>query len=214
MRSTAKRRPAIAFCALLLGCLDLAHTNPFDPEAKVDVQVSGPDSAFSMQQVVAYTYTSNPEWPGVVEWRTGNDALLQSIGDGRYAVVGAATPPNDTASVIALLGTHVGTHRVVIRQRLTGLALSCVPASSRCVFPVGTSNAAVVLTGHDANGFGMVVPFSVQVVSSQPSVLRIDGGASGSAVSFTVAVTPLARGTSYVVASSSGVRDSILVTVP
>jgi hypothetical protein len=214
-RESSRRVAALALCLTTGGvaCVDLAHTNPFDPATKVDIQVSGPDSASSLQQILTYSFTSNPEWPGVAAWRTSNEALLHSLGDGRYGVVGAATPPNDTSSVVVVLGTHVATHRVVVQQRLTGLTVTCVPANSQCVLPIGTPNAAVSVTGHDANGFGMAVPFSVQIVSRQSSIVRMDGS-PGTAISFTLPVTPLARGTSYIVASSGQVRDSVLVTVP
>src|SRR5512132_157859 len=99
----------IAVALLLAGCLDLAHTNPFDPKTPIDIEVTGPESATSLQQIVTYAYTSSPTWPGPVVWRSTNEALLHSLGDGRYGVVGAAAPPNDTASVLVLLGTHAAT---------------------------------------------------------------------------------------------------------
>lgn len=199
-------------CALAVaGCLDLAHTNPYDPETKVDIQLTGPETATNLQQIITYSFTSNPEWPGAAQWKSTNEALLHSLGDGQFGVVGIAAPPNDTASVVVLLGTHVATSRVVVAQQLTGFTFTCVGATSPCVFQSGQPRS-ISFEGHDGNGFRMVLPYSVQVSSRQPSVLRIDSS-PGPGVTFTVNVSPLAVGTSYFVASALGVRDSILVTV-
>ena len=196
---------------LLAGCLDLAHTNPFDPKTPIAIEVTGPESATSLQQIVTYAYTSSPTWPGPVEWRSTNDALLHSLGDGRFGVVGVAAPPNDTASVLLLLGTHAATRRVVVRQQLAGFGFTCVGASAPCVYQAGQART-IAVEGHDANGFRMVLPYSVQMSSTQPSVLRVDG-APGTGVTFSVGVSLLTGGTSYLVVSASGVRDSVLVTV-
>jgi hypothetical protein len=195
----------------LAGCLDLAHTNPFDPETKVDIQLTGPESATNLQQIITYSVTSNPQWPGAVQWRSTNEALLHSLGDGQFGVVGIAAPPNDTASVVVLLGTHVATSRVVVAQQLTGFTFACGGATSPCVFQSGQPRS-ISFEGHDGNGFRMVLPYSVQVSSRQPGVLRIDSS-PGPGVTFTVNVSPLTVGTSHFVASALGVRDSILVTV-
>jgi hypothetical protein len=196
---------------LLAGCLDLAHTNPFDPGTRVDIAVTGPDAATSLQQIVTYAYTSAPAWPGAVEWRSTNDGLLHSLGAGRFGVVGVAAPPNDTASVLVLLGTHAATRRVVVTQRLAGFTFSCIGASTPCSYQSGQART-IALEGHDANGFRMVLPYSVQVSSTQPNVLRVDS-APGLGVAFSVGISPLTPGTSYLVATASGVGDSVLVTV-
>ena len=219
-RRSGTRRPTrrtqwlsmIGVCVLTVaGCLDLAHTNPFDPETKVEIQLTGPESATSLQQILTYSFTSKPAWTGTVQWKSTNEALLHSLGDGQFGVVGVAAAPNDTASVLILLGTHTATHRVVVTQQLTGFTFTCIGAASPCVFQSGQPRS-IAFDGHDANGFRMVLPYSVQVSSSQPGVLRIDSS-PGSGVTFTVSVSPLAAGTSYFVASALGVRDSVLVTV-
>jgi len=207
-----QRFSVFGVCALALaGCLDLAHTNPYDPETKVDIQLSGPESATNLQQIISYSFTSNPEWPGTVQWKSTNEALLHSLGDGQFGVVGIAAPPNDTSSVLVLLGTHVVTRRVVVTQQLTGFTFTCTGATSPCVFQSGQPRT-ISFEGHDGNGFRMVLPYSVQVSSRQPSVLRIDSS-PGAGVTFTANVFPLSPGTSYFVASALGVRDSVLVTV-
>jgi hypothetical protein len=217
MTSSARAiRGGIAVLGILvcaLGCLDLAHTNPFDPAAKVEVQVTGPDSAYSLQQIITFSFTSTPEWPGVIDWKTANESLLHSLGDGRFGVVGVAAPPNDTASVVVFLGTHSAAHRVVVSQRVAGFTFVCVYRGEPCVFPVGVRDANVNVEGHDANGFAMRMPYSVQVESSRPSVVRIDGSRPATPGRFTFAVTALAPGTSYFIASSGSVKDSVLVIV-
>ena len=195
----------------LAGCRDLAHTNPYDPETRVDIQLTGPESGTNLQQIITYSFTSNPVWPGAALWKSTNEALLHSLGDGQFGVVGIAAPPNDTASVVVLLGTHVATQRVVVAQQLTGFTFTCTGATSPCVFQSGQPRS-ISFEGHDGNGFRMVLPYSVQVSSRQPSVLRIDSS-PGPGVTFIVNVSPLAAGTSWFVASALGVRDSVLVTV-
>ena len=145
---------ALGLAAAALGCLDLAHTNPFDPATPVAVQVTGPDSAYSFQQIIPFSFTSDPEWAGVVQWKTSNEKLLHSYGDGRFGVVGFAAPPNDSASVVVLLGTHAATHRVVVAQKVAGFTFTCPFRDAPCQFPRGAGNAVVDFEGHDANGFG------------------------------------------------------------
>jgi hypothetical protein len=203
----------LALAAYTLACVDLAHTNPYDPETPFDVQVSGPDSAFSFQQIIPFSFTSDPEWSGPVQWKTSNDKLLHSFGDGRFAVVGFAAPPNDTASVVVLLGTHTATHRVVVTQKVAGFSFACPVRDAPCQFPRGAGNAVVNFEGHDANGFRMVGPYSVQVASTQPGVLRIDQFVAAPAGTYSVAVSPLTVGTCYFIAISGGKRDSVFVTV-
>jgi hypothetical protein len=204
---------ALALAAVALGCLDLAHTNPFDPATPVAVQVTGPDSAYSFQQIIPFSFTSDPDWAGVVQWKTSNEKLLHSFGDGRFGVVGFAAPPHDTASVVVLLGTHAATHRVVVTQKVAGFTFTCPFRDAPCQFPRGAGNAVVNFEGHDANGFRMVGPYSVQVASSQPSVLRVDQFVAAPLGSYSVAVSPLTVGTCYFIASSGGLRDSVLVNV-
>jgi hypothetical protein len=211
-RALALRATAAALAlAGSAACLDLAHTNPFDPATKVDIQVTGPDSAFSLQQIIGFSVASKPDWSGVVEWKTTNESVLQSLGDGRYGVVGVVAPPNDTASVLVLLGTHTATHRVVVRQRVAGFRFPCLAGGS-CGVPVG-ARTGLTFEGHDANGFRMVLPYSVQAESRQPSVLRIDGYLPSPVGSYTVGISALAAGATYLVVSSGVARDSVLVTV-
>jgi hypothetical protein len=210
------RRSSFATLGLIagvVGCLDLAHTNPFDPGTPIDIAVTGPDSAYSLQQIIGFSFTSDPEWPGVVAWKSSNEGLLHSLQDGRFGVVGAAAPPNDTASVMVLLGTHVATHRVVVRQRLVAFTFACFAATSPCVYSAGKRDASIIVAGRDANGFPIAVPFVLQLQSTRPNVLRIDGNPGGPETAFTLPVSPLTPGTSFVIASSAGFRDSVLVTV-
>jgi hypothetical protein len=204
---------ALGIVACALGCLDLAHTNPFDPATPIDVSLTGPDSAYSLQQIIPFSFTSGTQWPGVVGWRSTNEALLHSLGDGRFGVVGFAPAPNDTASVVVSLGTHTATHRVVVSQRVGGFTFGCPTSGGPCVFPLGSRDAAIHFEAHDANGFRMVAPYSVQVASSQPSVMRVDGSVAAPALGFTVTVSPLATGTCWFIASSAGRGVSVFVTV-
>lgn len=212
LRAISSRAVSVALIAGAVGCLDLAHTNPFDPATRVDVRVSGPDSTYSIQQIIEFAFTSEPTWAGAVEWKTTNDNLLHPLGGGRYGVVGVAAPPNDTASAVAILGTHVASHRVVVTQRVVGFRFLC-NASASCFFTVGARDATIGFDGRDANGYGMVLPFSAQAESSRPSVLRIDRNLPARAGAFSYAVTPLGAGTSYFIVSSGSTRDSVLVTV-
>ena len=210
-RAVRSRVLCIVALAGAMGCLDLAHTNPFDPASKVDVRVSGPDSTYSIQQIVTFTFTSTPPWSGVVEWRSTNDNMLHSLGDGRFGVLNVAAAPNDTVSVVAVLGTHTASHRIVVTQRVVGFDFVC--NSSCFFFRVGASGARIGFDGRDANGYGTRLPFAAQLVSSRPNVLRIDQSLPSRPGEFSYAVTPLAPGTAYVIASSGSARDSALVTV-
>ena len=206
------RLVALGLAACALACADLAHTNPYDPATPIEVEVSGPDSAHSFQQIIPFSYKSDPAWAGPVGWKTSNVNLLHSYGDGRFGVVGFAASPNDTASVIVSLGTHTATHRVVVAQKVAGFTFACPVRGAPCVFARG-ANAGIDFEGHDATGFRMFGPYSVEVGSSQPGVLRIDRFVAAPLGSYSVAVSTLAAGTCYFIASSGGVRDSVFVTV-
>lgn len=208
------RLAIVAVIAGAVGCLDLAHTNPYDPAATdVTIQVSGPDSTHSIQEIVQFKYTSDPSWSGPVEWKTSNDRVLHPLGEGKYGVVSVAAAPNDTVSAMVVLGTHVASHRVVVTQRVTGFDFSCSAFPTCQFYRLGVRPSSFGFRGHDANGFGVALPFTAQVTSSQPSVARIDGALPAQPGEVIYAVTPLTLGNSYFIMSSGAARDSALVAV-
>lgn len=214
MRSLCVRslsRLALTLCA---GCADFAHTNPFDPETKVDIAIAGPQSTSSLQERLDFTFSSSPAWSGSVSWTSSDPTVLHSVGGGTFSVVGVRPPPDDTASVLVHLGTHVAAYRVQVRQALATFEFTCMAALPGCVFPIGDLDQHIAVLQRDANDFPMMVPLAAQYRSRDTAVLQIQRVAAGSGSGELVFVTPISRGASYVVATAGGVSDSVRVVVP
>ena len=211
-----RRRMQAAIVALAAGqalaCGEYAHRNPYDPETKTQIVITGPDTLWSIYEVRKYGATATPALPdgGGIRWESegvnNGSAVLGSRGSGEFQAlkVGEAT-------VIAKVGRHVATKRVVVRQRAARVficpAVQCSPlqlgpVGSTRQLPVGQSDAfGTALDGSQPRS-------AVTYSSDAPSIVAIVTGSPTS-----VTIQGVGNGTTWVRARLADWTDSVRVTV-
>ena len=95
---------------LVIGCRDLAHVNPYDPDAPFDITLSGPEAGI-VGDTLSYTAETKPvwTWPQPPEWSTLDSRILFPLGEGRYVA-----RREGTATIQVRFGPRFGTRRIVI----------------------------------------------------------------------------------------------------
>lgn len=182
----------------LLGCGDLAHTNPVDPDGPLTISITGPTEIHSHGQQVTYTFTSVPEWHfGAPLWGSSSPSVLT------LAVAGGTfVSRRDGDAIITLqLGPHVAELHVRVSQVASGVTVrTCDGGPAR----IPTINGALPLCAfvHDSAG-ASVAGQAVSLASDDQSIVELqDSVAIGRGA-----------GATYVRASAGDWRDSLLVTV-
>lgn len=182
----------------LLGCGDLAHTNPVDPEGQLSITIVGPTEIHSLGQEVDYTFTSVPEWHyGAPNWVSSAPSVLAlAVGGGRFV------SRSDGDAVLTLhLGPHSAEIHVTVSQLATGVAVRTCDGGPAQILTLG---GTLPLCAFVRDGVGSPIEGqAVSLTADDPSIIEL---------SDTVAVGRGA-GTTYVRASAGAWRDSLLVTV-
>jgi hypothetical protein len=183
----------------LLGCGDLAHTNPLDPESHPVITITGPTEIHSLGQQVTYSFTSVPEWRSKIpiSWASSDGAVLYSIhGDERFMTLG-----NGTAEVQVTLGPHTGTLSVTVSQIATDVIVkSCDGRPAE----ITVLEHAYPLCAYVRDSVGSrVASQSVTLTSDDPATVEVRD---------TTAIAHR-NGAVYVRATAGAWRDSLLVTV-
>jgi hypothetical protein len=182
----------------LLGCGDLAHTNPVDPESSMTITIDGPTEIHSIGQQVDYTYSSTPEWTfGAAVWSSSAPAVLAlAAGGGRMVSTG-----NGDAMVTLSLGPHTAEVHVTVAQVAAGVTVrACTGQPARIPFVGGKLPLCAFV--HDSLG-SRVAGEEVSLSSDDSSIVELQD---------TTAVAR-ATGETFVRASSGSWRDSLLVQV-
>ena len=215
LRSRAQlfARGGSAVMGLLLaaaGCGEYQPTNPYDARFTNTLTLEGPDTTYSIGQVVLFTVNAVPAWPDAqAVWASSNDAL-KSLGGGRFQVM-SATHDDQFATITATLGTKILSHSIRLRQRASDVLLQGGPGSTH-----PDSSLAFAL--------GAVMPLTVQVEDANGHLIP-DTLASGhvlatlsvrdTAVAAIVGNRLYSRGVgrTWVVAQADGRTDSLVVRV-
>jgi hypothetical protein len=203
-----------AFAAgLTLACGEYAHRNPYDPETGTRIVITGPDTLWSISEVAAYTATVSPAVPGGAGliWSVadpGNgDQVLGSRGAGSFQALDVGV-----ANVLASVGRHTVSKRVVVRQRAARLFFFCPNACTSLSMANGTTRDLFV-GQYDALGTGLrsgEARSPVTYSSRDPGIVAI---VPGSAAPTGVSIRAFAPGTAYVLAQLGDWKDSVRVTV-
>lgn len=211
-----RRRMQAAIVALAVGvvpgCGEYAHRNPYDPETETRIVITGPDTLWSIHELREYSATVSPAVPngGDIQWesegRNNTSAVLGSRGSGQFQTLSVGE-----ATVVAKVGRHVATKRVVVRQRAARVficpAVPCAPVRLGQVgttrqLPVGQSDS--LGTALDGSQPRSAVTYS----SDAPSIVAIVAGSPTS-----VTIQGVGNGTTRVRARLGNWTDSVLVTV-
>ena len=105
------RLPLCAVAFLLVNaCRDLAHVNPYDPEAPFDITLSGPELGF-VGDTLTFTAETKPvwTWPQPPEWSSLNSRVLFPLGEGRYVA-----RADGTATIQVRFGPRFATRQVLV----------------------------------------------------------------------------------------------------
>lgn len=102
----------LAAVTLATGACDLREpfprTNPFDPDAEVEITLLAPDSTHAVGERITVTVQSSmplPPGPLAITWRSSNPSLLTSLGNGDYLVLNATTTYVPVTVVADFAGT-------------------------------------------------------------------------------------------------------------
>lgn len=103
---------ALAACTAVVGACDLRdpfpRTNPFDPDAEIEITLVAPDSTHAVGERFAVTVQSSvplPPGPLAITWRSSSPGLLTSLGNGDYLVLNATTTYVPVTVVADFAGT-------------------------------------------------------------------------------------------------------------
>lgn len=192
-------------CVVLAACGEYAHSNPFDPATKVDIVITGPDSAHSIHEMLTFTYAISRSWPGVVpQWLSGSDGVLGARTPGQFETNGPGT-----ADVLVSVGAHTGSHRVVVIQRPKHM-IFCYFAACLTTIAVGDVTT-LNLVQTDSLGTVLLAgqtPAQLQYAVRPAGVLQITTSSPSS-----VQLKAIGSGSAYVVATLGTYTDSVGVTV-
>lgn len=103
---------ALAALALAAGACDLRdpfpRTNPFDPDAEVEITLVAPDSTHAVGERFTVTVQSSaplPPGPLAITWRSSSNGILTSLGNGDFLVLSATTTYVPVTVVADFAGT-------------------------------------------------------------------------------------------------------------
>lgn len=207
-RSAVRLAVAGLFAA---ACGEYAITNPFDTRVAVELTLNGPDTTYSIRQRLAFTVESSRPLPGArPEW-TSSGGALESLGNGLF-VVRSASYQDTVVTVTVSVGTRSASRIVHVRQRAARIVMTgqgtAAPSDSTLAPALGV-RVPLALAVFDSAGYPIAMPWN-----GTPPNLAVAGrdttvvaqGADGT-------LYARAEGTTYVVASIDGRRDSIVTRV-
>jgi hypothetical protein len=233
MRTTRSRTALAGAIALTLcvACLDIKHTNPFDPDTPLRVTIM-PETLFSVAGEVHFTFSTVPEItdPGPA-WGGGN-ADLSPLGYAGSFFSHAAPlwPQTETVQVSIGVGRNnllnlphysyarVFNGSVVVTQRLVQLHARC-PDTNICDTLSAGASWSVFMDGFDALGSGiagLVTPTMnpPDVPAIAQFIVRDTSIASASPIGMRAAsVTAKRSGSTWLIAQRDSLRDSLQLVV-
>jgi hypothetical protein len=233
MRNSRARTTLAGALALTLcvACLDIKHTNPFDPDTPLRVTIM-PETVFSVAGEVHFTFSTVPEIidPGPT-WGGGNTDL-SPLGDAGIFFSHAAPlwPQTETIQVSIGVGRnnllnlpHYSNSRVfngsvLITQRLVRIQARC-PDTNVCDTLSAGASWSVFVDGFDALGSGIaglatptMNPLNVAAIAQ--FIVRDTSIASASPIGMRAAsVTAKRSGSTWLVAQRDSLSDSLRLVV-
>jgi hypothetical protein len=205
---------SLAVFGLLIAsaCSDYPHANPWDPASVVQIELTGPDTTYSVGEVVTFTFRTTPEWPNVVAgWSSSNETVLWPMGNGQF-VVRPFGNGFGHVDVVLTLGPHSQRHELVLAQRFAKVAIVGCSASPCLSFGVLGHQLTLTAELRDALDYRLAEAFATDVNvtfrSTRPEVARIASSGPRS-----VTVESVSNGSSWMVASAGSSSDSVLVSV-
>ncbi len=233
MRSRRRSAPlsAAALLVLAVACLDIKHTNPFDPGTPVVFTLVGPETLFSVGGLVQYHFATVPPIVDKTAQWGGGDSFF-STGDasgGLYYSFGAPLwPATDTvtlrvtvgfiAKITHLVGSRSFSGTIIITQRLVRLTLRCPDTHACDTLSVGVAQA-VYVDGADSLGSqisGLKTPTTnpLGVPAVATFTMRDTTVASVATLGMRVAtVTAKKSGSTWMVARRDQLSDSVRIVV-
>ncbi len=202
--------------AVGISCTDTPRTNPFDPQAHVELVLVGPDSATSVGDTVAFDVrTANGEsLVGVANWSL--PPFLQQTGHvGWFIVVAGPTAARSNGTVTAFVNANQVSKEFILSQQPTSLRVwSCEDGEKVLSFtallnPAAPTRGVQYVCMQQLDRRGNPVPAGTtlpSVIVRDPTVARfVDANERQ--------LNATAVGSTYVVFSNGGGRgDSLLVT--
>jgi hypothetical protein len=209
--ATHSRRRSVILVALpmLIGCSDLAHSNPLDPDSNVQLTITGPASAGTLNRDVEFRVTASPALPAgtVPEWESSDRGVIVPAGAGKFRTV-----RDGTAMITAWLGPHAVTHRFTVQQVPATLKVTTTASATTASFTSFNETAQLTAAVFDSGGTRMAAastapPVTWSVVTGSAAVVA--GSVGGS----TATVTARANGSATVQATSGTLTGTFPVTV-
>lgn len=211
--------PLACVAAFAIGCetAPLARTNPFDPEAPLDVQILGvPDSLFSLGDTFRVSLVTNPLLPpeATIRWA---GVGLQWMGNGLFRVSAASHIPR-LGSITAEIGPTRVPRRVsttlIMTQRVFTVVTEC---DTGCHYTSLEWNDTITTTPRDSLGFTVseyLPAADVTAISRDTNVMTVPAARSSN---YFATVRPRTDGQTWIVLSFGATeriqKDSFHVTI-
>jgi hypothetical protein len=241
-----RRRTALVTAAALViavACGDpYLHTNPYDPVYPVTVNVVGPDTVFSFEQVAQFSGTSDPAFPDSAFQIGVTDSLaFTPAGVGAFAARETPLwPATNSVTVIVGLGAidtflprggsgdvpaqpvavfrHAATKVVVLTQRVVRIQLRC-PDTHACDTVAVGGTWSVWADGFDAGNQQIVALHSSVANPSVGTPVATYSVRDTTIASFALVgirsatVTALKAGTTWIIGTRGTLLDSLQLVV-
>lgn len=228
MRNRSRLLALLPVLALGLGCHieePFVRDNHWDVDSKSTLTLTGPDSTFSIGDRIVLTLVADPPLPPgplTITWTSGGaaDTAVQIFpaGYGEF-IVARANAEFRSMPVGVRFDDRLVVWNVMVGQRLAGFDLFCGPAGApyACdlvAIAVGQS-LTVNSTMTDANTNGLrrreALMARATTVVRDPAVLTAAPTIANPAGAWTV--RGVAPGSTWLVVSADGVRDSVRIVV-
>lgn len=197
----------VASAALgVASCGDYAPTNPYDSRVPVTLTIAGPDTTYSIGELLTFQLQTSVELPGARPVWTSSDALT-ALGNGRFSVA-SATHVDSVVTITATIGSRYATHVVHVRQRAARIVLRALSATGSSAPGYASALGMAfpyTLATFDSGGYSVAAPGRSLVFSVRDTtVARVDSNGFA-----------LARGngSTWLVAELDGRRDSLRLVV-
>lgn len=239
-RTAALTVAAIAVVVFAVACGDpYLHTNPYDPVYPVTINITGPDTVFSFEQVAQYSASSDPAFPDSAFIFEVSDSI-RFVPTGPRGFAARATPlwpATDSVIVVAGLGVidtfyqigvgpaqriglfrHFATKTVVLTQRVVRIQMRC-PDTHACDTVSAGATWSVWTDGLDAGGQQIVALHSLVANPSTGTPVATYTIRDTTIATFVpngiraANVTALKTGTTWIIGTRGTLLDSLQLVV-
>jgi hypothetical protein len=172
LAATGIAATGIAAMMISTACYDYTHTNPFDPATPATASIVGPDTLYSLSQLIQYTVQGDPPFTdSLALWSASDPDALRGgtsvcCSLGYFQLFHAPLyPQTETITISIAIGEHsytpigalkeVTSYRrsysrtIIVTQRLVRLRLRC-PAADACDTVTVGGALSIAVDGFDA----------------------------------------------------------------